>query len=59
MTDTTEDPVVNGYAVSFTELHGWSYRAVTSDMPLDDNETFYRTYAEFPQEARDWFDSHL
>lgn len=47
-----------GYALSFHGDLGWSWRAVTSDDPLADGETFYASQDDFPQDAKDWLAAH-
>lgn len=50
---------VNGYALQQPPGGGWSYRAVTDDMDLVEGETFYESMDDFPQDAKDWFASHV
>lgn len=47
-----------GYALSYNEASGWSYRMVTLDQPLAPGETYYPSYEAFPAEAKDWFAAH-
>jgi hypothetical protein len=48
-----------GYALSFHGDNGWSWRMIEEGTPVDDGETYYATQDDFPQEAKDWFASHI
>jgi hypothetical protein len=54
-----EERVHVGYALSFHDITGWSWRMIEEDMPLDIGETYYPSQGDFPQEAKDWFSSHV
>ncbi|MGA7439502.1 MAG: hypothetical protein WBW32_15390 [Luteibacter sp.] len=49
-----QEDILTGYALSSPSPGTWSYRAVTSDMPLEIGEVFYSSKDDFPQEAKDW-----
>ncbi len=49
----------SGFALSNNSDGSWSYRSVRSDWPLAEGEVFYLNYESFPQDARDWIESHI
>ena len=52
---------MNGFALSSNPYipGGWSYRQVASADELVDGETFYASYDDFPQDAKDWLAANI